>query len=64
MTPLTIIDRGDVLVATSGVSGNSQQCVESETIAYSKFLEALHADDVCIANRAPPYVPASGHGSY
>ena len=43
--------------ATSGVSSGNQQGADSEAIAYQKFLEALDAGEVCIANRAPPYIP-------
>lgn len=56
-TPLTIANRNDVHAATSGVKGNSHQCVESESLAYAKFVQALYDGQVCIANRASPYVP-------
>ena len=48
--------RSLVNAAVSGVSGCTQQSVENEGIAYLKFIEALHAHGVCIANNAPPYI--------
>jgi len=55
-TPLTIINRSDVQAVTSGVRGNNQHSVESKAVAYDTFIQALHAGEVCIVNRAPPYV--------
>ena len=42
--------------AVTGVSGGSQQSVNSEEIAYAKFIEALEAGKVGIANRAHPQI--------
>lgn len=42
--------------ATNGVSGNSHQGADTEGIAYEKFINALEAGEVCIANRAPPFI--------
>ena len=40
----------------TGVSGGSQQSVNSEEIVYTKFIEALKAGKVGIANRARPQI--------
>lgn len=43
--------------ATSGVSGGNQQSVDNEPTAYTKFIAALEAGEVAIANRAAPFIP-------